>query len=77
MKISEIKQTIKEEIRKMLMEEIDLSTLKVGQSIKINSPSELSPFNLKLSPSGQAISDLPKLKGMIFNYEGKTLTRIK
>jgi ribosomal protein S18 len=75
MKQSKLKQFIKEEIRKVLMKEIDLSTLKVGQSININSPSELAPFNLKLSSTGQAISDIPELKGMVFNYAGKTLTR--
>lgn len=77
MKQSKLKQFIKEEIRKILSEEIDLSTLKIGQSIDISSPTELAPFNLNLSPSGQATSDIPELKGMVFNYEGKTLTRIK
>ena len=77
MKQSKLKQFIKEEIRKVLMKEIDLSTFKVGQSINISSPSELAPFNLKLSSTGQAISDIPELKGMVFNYAGKTLTRIK
>jgi hypothetical protein len=91
MEQSKLKQIIKEEIHKVLGENLiknflfgksktdstDLSTLQVGQSIKINSPSELNPFNLKLSPSGQATSDQPELKGMVFNYKGTTLTRIK
>jgi hypothetical protein len=77
MKKSELKKLIKEEIRKVLNETLDLSTLKIGQTIKISSSSELAPFNLKLHPSGQAISDLPELDGMVFKYEGNTLTRIK
>jgi len=76
MKHLKLKQFIKEEIRKVLMKEIDLSTFKIGQSITVNSPSELAPFNLKLSSTGQAISDMPELKGMVFNYTGNTLTRI-
>ena len=77
MKKSDFKNIIKEEIRKVLREGLNLSNLKVGQSVKISSTTELAPFNLNLSPSGQATSDLPELKGMVFNYQGNLLTRIK
>jgi hypothetical protein len=77
MKKSDFKKLIKEEIIKILKEELNLNNLKIGQSVKITTPTELSPFNLKLSPSGHAISDLPELEGMIFNYQGNYLTKIK
>jgi hypothetical protein len=65
------------QINKEVINESSLANLKIGQTIKVNSPEELVAFKLKLSPSGQAVSDLPELEGMVFTYDGKSLTRIK
>jgi len=58
-------------------EESKLPNLEIGETMKIKSPEELASYNLSLSSSGQAISDLPNLKGMIFKYDGFSITRIK
>jgi hypothetical protein len=65
------------QIKKKSTNGSSLAALKIGQTIKINNPAELAPFNLKLTSSGQAMSDLPELEGMVFKYDGKTLTRIR
>ena len=56
---------------------ITLKDMKVGETIKINSPEELATFDLKLDSSGQAVSDLPELKGMVFAYNGVSIARLK
>jgi hypothetical protein len=60
------------QIKKKSTNGSSLAALKIGQTIKINNPAELAPFNLKLTSSGQAMSDLPELEGMVFKYDGKT-----
>jgi hypothetical protein len=32
---------------------------------------------MKLDPSGQAMSDLPELKGRVFDYKGSSTSRLK
>jgi hypothetical protein len=51
--------------------------MQVGETIKLNSPQDLAPFNMKLDPSGQAMSDLPELKGRVFDYKGSSISRLK
>ena len=56
---------------------VNLKDMEVGETIKINSPEDLAPFYLKLNSSGQAISDLPELNGMVFSYNGVSISRLK
>jgi hypothetical protein len=54
-----------------------LLDMQVGETIKLNSPQDLAPFNMKLDPSGQAMSELPELKGRVFDYKGSSISRLK
>ena len=56
---------------------VNLKDMEVGETIKINKPEDLAPFYLKLDSSGQAVSDLPELKGMVFAYNGVSISRLR
>lgn len=76
-------QDVKDELarRKETMQEgVGLKTIldmQVGETIKLESPQDLAPFNMRLSSSGQAMSELPELKGRVFDYKGSSITRLK
>jgi hypothetical protein len=76
-------QDVKDELARRkgdIQEGVELKTLldmQVGETIKLNSPQDLAPFNMKLDPSGQAMSDLPELKGRVFDYKGSSISRLK
>lgn len=76
-------QLAKDELarRKENMQEgVELKTIldmQVGETIKLKSPQDLAPFNMRLSSSGQAMSELPELKGRVFDYKGSSITRLK
>lgn len=76
-------QLAKDELarRKENMQEgMELKTIldmQVGETIKLKSPQDLAPFNMRLSSSGQAMSELPELKGRVFDYKGSSITRLK
>lgn len=76
-------QDVKDELERRkenLQEGVELKTLldmQVGETIKLNSSQDLAPFNMKLTSSGQAMSDLPELKGRIFDYKGSSISRLK
>jgi hypothetical protein len=76
-------QDVKDELARRrgdMQEGVELKTLldmQVGETIKLNSPQDLAPFNMKLDPSGQAMSDLPELKGRVFDYKGSSISRLK
>jgi hypothetical protein len=67
--------------------DIKLDEMEVGDVISFKDTKELAPFNLKLvsrgkggyDPISQATSDLPNLKGMIFeyDYDANTIKRVK
>jgi hypothetical protein len=76
-------QDVKDELARRkgdIQEGVELKTLldmQVGETIKLNSPKDLAPFNMKLDPSGQAMSELPELKGRVFDYKGSSISRLK
>jgi hypothetical protein len=76
-------QDVKDELARRrgdIQEGVELKTLldmQVGETIKLSSPQDLAPFNMKLDPSGQAMSDLPELKGRVFDYKGSSISRLK
>jgi len=76
-------QDVKDELARRkgdMQEGVELKTLldmQVGETIKLNSPQYLAPFNMKLDPSGQAMSELPELKGRVFDYKGSSISRLK
>jgi hypothetical protein len=76
-------QDVKDELARRrgdMQEGVELKTLldiQVGETIKLNSPQDLAPFNMKLDPPGQAMSELPKLKGRVFDYKGSSISRLK
>ena len=76
-------QDVKDELARRkgdIQESVELKTLldmQVGETIKLSSPQDLAPFNMKLDPSGQAMSDLPELKGRVFDYKGSSISRLK
>jgi hypothetical protein len=76
-------QDVKDELARRkgdIQEGVELKTLldmQVGETIKLSSPQDLAPFNMKLDPSGQAMSDLPELKGRVFDYKGSSTSRLK
>ena len=73
----ELERREKENVTEGSNKNITLKDMKVGETIKINSPEELATFDLKLDSSGQAVSDLPELKGMVFAYNGVSIARLK
>jgi hypothetical protein len=76
-------QDVKDELARRkgdIQEGVELKTIldmQVGEKIKLKSPQDLAPFNMKLDPSGQAMSELPELKGRVFDYKGSSITRLK
>jgi hypothetical protein len=76
-------QDVKDELARRkgdIQEGIELKTIldmQVGETIKLESPQDLAPFNMKLDPSGQAVSELPELKGRVFDYKGSSISRLK
>lgn len=76
-------QDVKDELARRkgdIQEGVELKTIldmQVGEKIKLESPQDLAPFNMKLDPSGQAMSELPELKGRVFDYKGSSITRLK
>ena len=79
-------QDVKDELARRkgdIQEGVELKTLldmQVGETIKLESPQDLAPFNMKLNPSGQAMSELPELKGRVFDYKYSSmvfLSRLK
>ena len=76
-------QDVKDELARRkgdIQEGVELKTIldmQVGETIKLESPQDLAPFNMRLSSSGQAMSELPDLKGRIFDYKGSSITRLK
>jgi hypothetical protein len=76
-------QDVKDELARRkgdIQEGVELKTLldmQVGETIKLSSPQDLAPFNMKLDSSGQAMSDLPELKGRVFDYKGSSTSRLK
>jgi hypothetical protein len=76
-------QDVKDELARRkgdMQESVELKTLldmQVGETIKLNSPQDLTPFNMKLTSSGQAMSELPELKGRVFDYKGSSISRLK
>lgn len=76
-------QDVKDELARRkgdIQEGVELKTIldmQVGETIKLESPQDLAPFNMKLDPSGQAVSELPELKGRVFDYKGSSITRLK
>jgi hypothetical protein len=76
-------QDVKDELARRkgdIQEGVELKTIldmQVGETIKLKSPQDLAPFNMKLNPSGQAMSELPELKGRVFDYKGSSISRLK
>ena len=76
-------QDVKDELARRkgdIQEGVELKTIldmQVGETIKLESPQDLAPFNMRLSSSGQAMSELPELKGRVFDYKGSSITRLK
>jgi len=76
-------QDIKDELvrrKEYIKEDVELKTLldmQVGETIKLNSSQDLAPFNMSIDSSGKAVSDLPELKGMVFAYNGASISRLK
>lgn len=76
-------QDVKDELARRkgdIQEGVELKTLldmQVGETIKLKSSQDLAPFNMSLDPSGQAVSELPELKGRIFDYKGSSISRLK
>ena len=76
-------QDVKDELARRkgdIQEGVELKTIldmQVGETIKIKNSQDLAPFNMSLDPSGQAMSELPDLKGRIFDYKGSSITRLK
>ena len=76
-------QDVKDELERRkgdIQEGVELKTIldmQVGETIKLESPQDLAPFNMRLSSSGQAMSELPELKGRVFDYKGSSITRLK
>lgn len=76
-------QDVKDELERRkgdIQEGVELKTIldmQVGETIKLKSSQDLTPFNMNLDPSGQAMSELPELKGRIFDYKGSSITRLK
>lgn len=76
-------QDVKDELARRkgdIQEGVELKTIldmQVGETIKLESPQDLAPFNMKLDPSGQAVSELPELKGRVFDYKGSSISRLK
>jgi len=76
-------QDVKDELARRkgdIQEGVELKTIldmQVGETIKLESPQDLAPFNMRLTSSGQAMSELPELKGRVFDYKGSSITRLK
>lgn len=76
-------QDVKDELERRkgdMQEGVELKTLldmQVGETIKLKSSQDLAPFNMRLDPSGQAMSELPELKGRVFDYKGSSISRLK
>lgn len=76
-------QDVKDELERRkgdMQEGVELKTIldmQVGETIKLKSSQDLAPFNMRLSSSGQAMSELPELKGRVFDYKGSSITRLK
>lgn len=76
-------QDVKDELARRkgdMQEGVELKTIldmQVGETIKLESPQDLAPFNMRLTSSGQAMSELPELKGRVFDYKGSSITRLK